>query len=442
MTVSSENSPSHEAGSADAATAASESAGRVMIALRDTRIQESIEQCLVRLGWDCAFQNSGAGLVDAIKQDLPDVVVMASDLPQVDVGSCIRIINRYPDTRSVVFILVCPMSTDRSHLERLKQLGVLQIFLPPLSSAIVAKSVVEAFQLSLQLKEKYGLKKIIRTPATRHVPGNNSLLVREITCPFHKERVPLDRYILRTGRIETETSFFDLPVYKAATRGADYIDHHLLSVAVCPVCLFASNNPAYFRDPGEKSIKPVEYTPQTLAAIQADTSVRQQIAGSLPKTFFTHERSRQQAIIANKLAIHCSQQLYEHNKYTLPIEMLRLANHHLRQAMLMESLGNAPELLDVEQRAAFEWLKKSFLMLQGPALFKTIYQLVALAIWFGEDKAAFQYIARMGEILNDPATPAADKAAIERYLPRCKLAWEDRDSHRGPMYVPPDQKAS
>lgn len=423
-------------------TSTGESAGRLMIALQDCHIQEAIEQSLVRDGWEFNFQNSGAGLVESIKRDLPDVVVVASDLPHLDIGSCVRIINRYPDSRSVVFVLICPSAIERSQVDRLRQLGFFQIFQMPVSPTAVGQCVDEAYQYCLQLKEKFGLKKVARAPATRHVECNSSLLVRQITCPFHKEPVTLDRYILRTGRIETETHFFDLPIYKAATRGADFINYHLLGVAVCPVCLFASNNPACFRDPAEKSIKPIEYTPQTIASMQAAISARRQLAGQLPRAFFTHERTLDQAIIANALAIHCSQTLYEHNKYTMPIELLRLANHHLRQSLLLETRAAAPEKMDIPQRAAFDWLKKAFLLLEGPALHKTIYQLVALAIWFGEDKAAFQYIARMNEILADAVTTAADKASIERYLPRCKLAWEDRDSHRGPLFESPSEKAA
>jgi hypothetical protein len=69
-------------------------------------------------------------------------------------------------------------------------------------------------------------------------------------------------------------------------------------------------------------------------------------------------------------------------------------------------------------------------------LFKTTYQLVAIAISTGDDRAAYQYIGSLTEIERDPATPRDDRAALDRYLARCRRAWEDRGDHRFPWTDP------
>jgi hypothetical protein len=55
---------------------------------------------------------------------------------------------------------------------------------------------------------------------------------------------------------------------------------------------------------------------------------------------------------------------------------------------------------------------------------------MALAIFFGEDRVAYQYLSKINEFLKSGTLSDTDRAAALRYLPRCQKAWEDRDDHR------------
>jgi hypothetical protein len=160
------------------------------------------------------------------------------------------------------------------------------------------------------------------------------------------------------------------------------------------------------------------------------------MAPGLDAGFFSESRTAAQALVAYALAIDSSRTIYESNRYAMPIELLRLANHHLRLMQLHELLKSPAATLETHAREAGEWLKKAFPLLEGPALCKTIYQLVAVALWLGEDKAAYQYMSRLGELEREPSLAREHKALIERFHARCKAAWEDRDLHRGPSCPP------
>src|SRR5690606_3391313 len=162
----------------------------------------------------------------------------------------------------------------------------------PLTFARLSEALGLAVQQSRQIRQDLGLASPEPQSTTRHVEGNSSLLIHQVTCPFHPQPTTLDRYVLRSGKIETEMSFFDVPIYKSATRGGDFIDYNVLGVTVCPQCLFASNDPAHFADPAERSIKPVEFNASTVAAIERRTAIRRSIAQGLTRYFYTERRAQ------------------------------------------------------------------------------------------------------------------------------------------------------
>ena len=413
-----------------------------LLALINDTEQRAVEQVLHQEGYHVAACPTERDLVTHAKEAVPDLLFIDADRPGTDLGSLVRILSRFHGTRATAIILVVPAGSDRARYERLQAISPFAILTRPLTCALLCQTATAAQEHVNHQKTELGLVANQPASTTRHAPDNNSLLIHQVTCAFHDEPVTLDRYVLRAGRIETELNFFDIPVYTAATRGADFVDYNLLGVTVCPQCLFASNDPAHFDDPAERSVKPVEYNQQTRSVIRGRIDVRRSIASGHSADFFTHKRTAQQAVIAFELAIDCSTAMYGCNKYSMPIELLRLANYHLRLMHLREKMGATAQQIDAHATAALDWLKQGFLLLEGPALYKTIYQLVALSIWMHEDRAAHQYLSRLVELSRLPDLPRDHKGLIDRYETRCKTAWEDRDLHRSPIARPPDGDAA
>lgn len=406
--------------------------GRVLIAEASPEGREAVSRIFQSEGYSVIACNCGSDIIALAKQHQPDVVFLDVSLKRTDPGECVRVLERFEGTRSVVVVLMCPREIEVSRLARLEAIGALGVLVKPLTRDGLLQTFRQALAESNERKTRFESPTQRKAGVTRHVESNNSLLVRTMFCPFHETPVAVERYMLRTGKIQTDSSFFDLPVYKSAVKGADFIDYHLLGVAVCPRCLFASNNPQYFRDPENAKHDAIEHNAATRAAIPAATGARLELTGTLEPGFFTENRTLAGAIKSYELAIHCGHTLVSANRHALSLEFLRLGNYHLRLAHLHGLAGAGVAVKKAQFKAAYDWLAQGFTVLSGAELFKSVYQLVALAIASGEDKSAYQYIARLGEIERDPATTKQDRAALDRYLSRCRRAWEDRADHRLP----------
>jgi DNA-binding response OmpR family regulator len=406
--------------------------GRVLVAEASPDRREAVGRVFASEGFSVITCICGSEVIPLAKQHLPDVVFLDIGLKRADAGECVRVLERFEGTRSVVVVLMCPREIESNRLARLEATGALLVMVKPLTRDGLLQAFHQALAESHERKTRYEAPAQRKVAATRHVESNNSLLVRELFCPFHETPVAVDRYMLRTGKIQTDSSFFDLPVYKSAVKGADYIDYHLLGVAVCPRCLFASNNPQYFTDPENAKHDPIDHNATTRAAIPAATGERLKLAGTLEPDFFTENRTLAGAIKSYELAVNCGKTLVNANRYALSLELLRLGNYHLRLAYLHGLAGAGIGVKSAQFKEARDWLSQAFTVLSGAELFKATYQLVALAIASGDDKAAYQYITRLNEIERDPATTKDDRAALDRYLSRCRRAWEDREEHRFP----------
>jgi len=394
----------------------------------------ALRAAVVRAGVVPVKFDPGADLVELAKRVLPHVMVIDMTDPSLvrDAERAARILSRCDETKSVQVVALAPSGFNTAWQGKMRGAGVFAVLIQPVSDKELTLVVDIAAGRSNEVRAKQRARNGRRTSLTFPVESNKSLLVRTIHCPFHDQPQPINRYILRSGMIITDTDFFDLPVYKSAARGTDFINFHQLNVIVCPRCLFSSNEPRYFRDPGEKS-KPHVYNTPTRVKLREMIGERQQIAGELTDSFFTEHRTLEQALVANQLVLSTSKHLYDCNRYTMPIELVRMGNCHLRLACLKKLRPGGADTTDLAShyRAALDLLGHGFTTIEGAVLFKAVYQIVALAVTLGEDKIAYQYIARLNEMAREGSvTDKDEKAAMERYHLRCQQAWEDRDYRR------------
>ncbi len=405
---------------------------RVLVAEASPDGREALSRLFRAEGFSVVECANASDVIPFAKKHQPDVVFLDVGLKRVDAGECVRVLERFADTRSVVVVLICPRDIDANKLARLEATGALLVLVKPLTRA----GLIQAFQQALA--ESHERKSTLETPAkrttqtTRHVESNNSLLVRRLLCPFHETPVAVDHYVLRTGKIQTDTNFFDLPIYKSAVAGADYVDYNLLGVAVCPRCLFASNHPGYFTDPANGKDKSHAHSAATRTAIARTAGGRLQMAGELSKDFFTESRSLVSALTSYELAVHAGKTLLDCNPEVPSIELLRLGNYHLRLAHLHDVAGSGDKVRGSHFDAASDWLRRAFTVLEGAHLYKTIYQLVAVSVSFGDDRSAHRYLTRLSGLEREPAGVCQDPGSLDHYLARCSRAWEGRADHRFP----------
>jgi CheY-like chemotaxis protein len=436
------------AGSPAAAAGAMTSPARALVALPRDGEREAATRLLHLLGCDVDPVADTVSLLDAAKREpVPDLVLVDIDRPATDAVALLKVLARYPSTRTTAVVLVAPPEVDERRLAALTAASPFAILRRPLRRGPLESAVGDALARAVAARERAGALLSRPEKSSRASELNNSLLVHEVRCRFHAQAgpgggEPFERYVLRARRIETEQSVFDLPVYKSAARGADFVDYNLLAVTVCPHCLFASVDPGQFDDPAERGDRPV-YPAATAKALAAREPDRRAIAAAAGPTLFSHDRTYKDALVAYALAIDCANTIYEANKYTQQIELLRLANYHLRLRCLHETHGAPPDTTRTAAVSAADWLRKSFLYLAGAPLYRATYQLIATSIWLGDDRSAHQYLSKLDELHHKvfevpvdkwddekAAVQQAERSAVDRYRSRAQEAWADRDLHR------------
>lgn len=395
----------------------------------DDAARASVKAPLEKTGVRAVIVDDPARVVQSVVEQGAAFLLLDTQFPKFDAASFLRVLKRHPQTNTLPVLLLCPATVDREQLRAMLALGVVGVVLKPVSadelSAKASAALAKAPKRSDQPKNTIF--------ETRVVPSNNSMLVRGVLCPFHPEIAPANFYILRTGKIETEVNIFDIAIYKSATKGADFIDYHLLNIIVCPRCGFASNNTQHFKHPGDEKVKSTAFVPAIIDKIASGADRRAAIAADASPAMQSETRTPRDAAIGHLLAIDSSIALGDADEGRFAIEWARAANYHMKLALLLDAYPKtdfpAAARVDHHEKAR-DLLKRAFAHLDGVNLYRTIYQLVAVGIHLNDDATAHTYSERLKEMSHDPSIKGEDAAAIQRYLARAAQTWGDRDMYR------------
>lgn len=230
------------------------------------------------------------------------------------------------------------------------------------------------------------------------------------------------------------TSFEAYLMYASARAALEHLDDRLdspwfdascnylhLDVKVCPSCAFASNDPRQF-DAGSDWTEPMKPGAAAARQIEATRPARTAMAARAP-TLSSRERTAADALTAYRIAMQCAGILGKHQEGAAGVEAYRAANYAIRAARLCEEAGRH------EERRTHLEVARGFLRkaaegdLTGVALYRSLYQLGALAIVFGDDKTASFAL----ESLRGRTEEANELLA---YRSRLKRLWEDREEIR------------
>ena len=360
--------------------------------------------------------------------DPPEVLILDGTLAREKLGTCVRVLGKNPDTRGVVVVLLAP--ADRNVAERLRMLDAFCVMQRPLTTAKIYREVGRAVRWAAELREMFGLKGgKAQALASRVVPGCDALLVRPVGCPMHDEPITADRHVLRGGRLAGEPDAADISTYTHALRGGDFVDFNTCNVTVCPRCLFASTRGPDFIDLKDPSKSPARelFTPDVVRAVQEQQPDREAIVGQPSRSFFSHERTPEEAVISHRLAAASALTLYRANPERLTNYACVAADAHLTISLLNESADRGPD--PAELTSARDLLNEARPLLADGPMLRALYQVAAIEIRLGDDAASYQAMRQLDELSRKLADPQLD-AAASRYLGRIKQLWGDRDYHR------------
>lgn len=413
----------------------------ILIANTNTRELTALQAVLGEEGGRVEVVSDASFLLEEAKRLSPAVVLIDTTLPGLDVGRLTRVLARNPSTAgSAVVLLLGPDATERG-TRQLRELDTFALISRPLTCAAIRETcrnaaVFAAESAKTQARQQGG------HGSSKLVAGCNALLRQELICPFHSFGVKVSYYQLRAGKVYADTDLFDLPVYRQAARDGDFIDYHLAGLAVCPDCFFTTNDPNYFEDPNHSA------TTTDLAgnrnAYRIDRATRSKLAttsgarglmihdrvGTPKPSFFSFDRSPEEALVAYEVAIESSKALHESAPVRRSIELLRIGNYELRRALILGAIGYPTADVLHHRRSAAAWLTRAFGECKGVAMYKAAYQLLAIHVHLDDDKAAFPCLNALKEQGRLSRRDQEDPATLERYLRRAEAVWGDRDHHR------------
>ena len=354
----------------------------------------------------------------------PDVLLLDGEMDRGRLMTALRVLGRNPDTRAVVTLLVG--SPKRAEREGLRLFDAFDILARPLGREKVLAAVARAAAWAGELREMFGLRGQ-GAGTSRKVEGCDAILARPVGCPFHDPPALCQMFVLRTGKIAAEVGLCDIPTYTHAVGGGDFIDYNRVSVTVCPKCLFASAAEGDFvdlRDGADPAAGLAQFKPEAHEAIGRGGEARQLLCGDVGPTMFGHARTAEEAATAHRLAAHCAQALWRSNTQRMSRFACQAADAYMTAAML-EGRADVVRLVQLEAR---DLLVEAVAHVDGPALPRAMFQLVALGALLDDDRSAFDYMRALDDLRGKG--DARLIAAADRYYNRAKRIWTDRTFHR------------
>jgi uncharacterized protein (DUF2225 family) len=278
-----------------------------------------------------------------------------------------------------------------------------------------------------ELKEKRA--KSLRT--TDEGSGEDPIFEIMVSCPVCG-REEITCYELRAKSQSIVQNKFLVPLYSGAL-GYRTVDYTLLSVTVCPRCLFASPDKKDFTRPDTGSVPgaKTQLSANVTMALQEKIGERRALLKNVSDYdgYFGRPRTDDAAIASYRLA---TMRANVEAWFEQPYSLYKLGAYSLRIAKIIrDGGGDNREVL----HEALGYFEETFRASNCPAEeleMQVIYTVVAVALKLGDQKKANSYLgvfanlknARLADMKEDPKLNAV---TIQKWEDRARRLWEDRD---------------
>lgn len=243
----------------------------------------------------------------------------------------------------------------------------------------------------------------------------------------------LPSHELKSKSQQVLTDKFGMPTYRAIGR-YKAVDYNLISVTVCPQCLFASPDKKDFitRDPARAREVPPRLHQGELAAILATADDRASWLASQgldPMTdLLPRSRSPQAGLASYELAVHRARIEFSRN---VPFSAYKMAGYTLKKAVISRTYG-LDEVVHLQDALklyleCFEKSNAPGFGYEGHAL----YQIIALALRVGQTDIAGSYIGvldRSKMRVESGNVDAQVASAFQRWYLAAREIWADREN--------------
>jgi uncharacterized protein (DUF2225 family) len=255
--------------------------------------------------------------------------------------------------------------------------------------------------------------------------GDDPIFTINVSCPVCG-RTGITGYELRAKSQSVSQNKFLVPVYKG-TGGYRTVDFTLLSVTVCPRCLFASPDKKDFSRPATDKANETRsvLTSNIIISLQEMIGERKKMVNGISNfgAYFDRPRIDQAAIDSYRLAVARAKIEAWHD---MPYVYYKQGSYALRMAkILKDGIKNNIEML----RTALSCFEESFRRSECPAEeveIQVLYLIVALSAKLGESRKTKIYASSYKNLyVNNKER--LNKPASENTAPPALIAlWKDK----------------
>jgi uncharacterized protein (DUF2225 family) len=274
-------------------------------------------------------------------------------------------------------------------------------------------------------------KKAKAARSTEAGQGNDPVFEIKVNCPVCSQ-ADIISYELRAKSQQVLPNKFLVPCY-AGAMGYRTVDYTMLSVTVCPRCLFASPDKKDFAraNPSGAGELKSQLTSNLIMILQERIGERRALLKYISdyNAYFKRPRTEDAGIASYRLAMSRAN---AEAWFEQPYSFYKLGSYALRIAkVIKDGGGDNRELL----RDALSFFKESFRTSNCPAEeieMQVIYSIIALCIKLGDQRQANSYIGvftnlKNARVVEMKTSAAVNTMCIERWQEKARMLWEDRD---------------
>jgi uncharacterized protein (DUF2225 family) len=267
--------------------------------------------------------------------------------------------------------------------------------------------------------------------STEEGEGEDPIFEIMVSCPICNQE-EITCYELRAKSQSITQNKFLVPLYAGAL-GYRTVDYTLLSVTVCPRCLFASPDKKDFVRPAGAGVpeSKSQLGSNTIMALQEKIGERRALMKNVSdyEGYFSRPRTDDAAIASYRLAM---KRANVEAWFEQPYSLYKLGAYALRSAKIIhDGGGDNREML----HEALGYFEETFRASNCPAEeleMQVIYTIVALALKLGDQKKANSYLGVFANLKNARIAdmkdnPKLNTVTIEKWEDRARRLWEDRD---------------
>lgn len=261
--------------------------------------------------------------------------------------------------------------------------------------------------------------------------GEDPIYEVELTCPVcNRDKITF--YDLRAKSQQITQNKFLVPCYEGVA-GYKSVDYTMLTVAVCPRCLFSSSDKKDFirRSPAGAQTLKSQLISNVVTGLQEKIGERKTVLGNISncEEHFRRPRTADVAMTSYRL---CISRASVEAWYEQPYSVYKMGAYTLRIARIMKDSGmdNTENL-----KEALGYLEEAFRVSNCPSEeieMQVIYLIVALSLKLEDQAKAHSYLAVFSNLRNARLAEMKEDASlncvvIDKWNDKAKTLWEDRD---------------